>query len=171
MKKHNGIRPQDIVILLKIALLGNKKWYAKDLAYSLHISASEISESLHRSWFAGLFDKNKKKVMKKALIEFLSYGLRYVFPVKPGRIDRGIPTAHSAKPLRNVIASNEKYVWPSPFGKERGQVVEPLYSSVVKSVQDDEPLYELLALVDAVRGAGKAREREIAIKEIKKRLK
>jgi hypothetical protein len=44
-----------------------------------------------------------------------------------------------------------------------------LYPSVVDAVQNDEKLHELLALVDAIR-VGRAREREIAIKELKQRI-
>lgn len=47
MKKHNGIRPHDIAILLKIASKDQQNWYMKDLAYELGISASEISESIN----------------------------------------------------------------------------------------------------------------------------
>ena len=46
MKKHSGMRPLDIVVLLKIALYKGENWKAKDLASNLKISASEISESL-----------------------------------------------------------------------------------------------------------------------------
>jgi hypothetical protein len=53
MKKHSGMRPHDIVILLKIAAKDDRDWYMKDLAYELGISASEISESIHRSVIAG----------------------------------------------------------------------------------------------------------------------
>ncbi len=48
MKKHSGMRPHDIVVLLKIASKGNTPWLMKDLASELAISAGEISESLHR---------------------------------------------------------------------------------------------------------------------------
>ena len=49
MKKHSGMRPQDIVILLKIATYGDNNWYMKDIANDLFISPSEVSESLNRS--------------------------------------------------------------------------------------------------------------------------
>ena len=46
MRKHIGIRPQDIVILVKILSFGQQSWLAKDLAISLFLSGSEVSESL-----------------------------------------------------------------------------------------------------------------------------
>jgi len=44
-----------------------------------------------------------------------------------------------------------------------------LYKTVPKAALKDAKLYELLAIVDAIRD-GKAREREIAVKELKARL-
>ncbi|WP_047416545.1 hypothetical protein [Cellulophaga sp. Hel_I_12] len=169
MKKHSGMRPHDIVVLLKIAAKEKKQWYMKDLSSELNISASEISESINRSVIAGLLAPDKKNVMKLSLLDFLEFGLRYVYPEKPGALVRGIPTAHSAAPLNDVIVSNDNYVWPSGKGTMRGQAITPLYPSVIDAVQKDDKLHELLALVDAIR-VGRAREKELAVKELKDRL-
>lgn len=163
------ISPQDIVILLKIVALDHKAWFQNTLAESLYISQSEISKSLMRSKYAGLLDSSSKKVNRLALMEFLQYGIRYVFPQQPGALVRGVATAHSAPPLNTIIQSEEPYVWPSAKGTLRGQSIIPLYPSVVDAVKQDEPLYELLALVDAIR-VGRAREKELAIQELKKRI-
>jgi len=169
MKKHNGMRPQDIVILLKLATLQNTPWLMKDLARSLHISASEVSESLNRSLQAGLLAADKKKLMKGALLEFLEHGLKYVYPATPGAIARGIPTAHSAPPLRQLISASETFVWPDAKGKDRGQVIEPLHSGVAAASLKDEKLYHLLALADALR-VGKVREQQLAMQELRNRI-
>lgn len=163
------MRPHDIVVLLKILTKGKQNWLMKDLSYELHISASEISESLNRSNIAGLIGPNKKTLMRLALMEFLEYGIRYVYPQQPGAIVRGIPTAHSGPPLNEIIVSEEHYVWPYAKGQTRGQSIDPLYASVVKAVQNDKKLHELLALVDALR-VGRAREKEIAVRELKLRI-
>ncbi len=161
--------PQDIVVLLKIIAYGDESWFQQPMAEALYISQSEISKSLARSKFAGLLDASGKKVFRLALMEFLQYGIRYVFPQRPGAIVRGIPTAHSASPLKDIIRSNESYVWPSGKGTVRGQSILPLYPSVTKAARNDLKFYELLALVDALR-VGRAREREIAVKELKTRI-
>jgi hypothetical protein len=44
-----------------------------------------------------------------------------------------------------------------------------LYSLAPRAARSDPQLYELLVLVDSIRG-GRARERAIAVKELKKRL-
>ncbi len=169
MKVHNGMRPQDIVILLKIAV-SSKDWLAKDLSYALNISQSEISESLNRSAQAGLLSADKRILMKNSLLEFLMYGIKYVFPQQPGALVRGMPTAHSAPPLKHLINAGDEYVWPYAEGTSRGQLIEPLYHTVPKACSNDHALYELLALTDALR-VGKVREQALAISELKKRIK
>lgn len=164
-----NMRPQDVVVLLKIVAMGYKEWFHHSLADEIGISQSEVSQSLNRSMEAGLIDQSRKKVMRMALLEFLLYGIRYVFPQKPGAVVRGIPTAHSAAPLNAVIKSEENYVWPSGVGTVRGQAIVPLYPSVLNAIKNDEKLYELLALVDALR-VGRVREKELAKIELEKRI-
>ncbi|WNJ19920.1 hypothetical protein [Pontibacter sp. G13] len=167
--KQQIMSPHDIVILLKIVSYGNEPWFQKPLAEALGISQSEISKSLNRSKYAGLLAPNGKTVMRMALFEFLQYGLRYVFPQKPGPVVRGVPTSHSASPLKEQIQSTEAYVWPYGKGSVRGHSIVPLYPSVPEAALKDANLHELLALVDAVR-VGRAREKELAIADLKMRL-
>lgn len=165
MNQHKGMRPHDIVVLLKI-LISGKDVYNKDLANDLKISQSEISESLTRSQIAGLIDSTKRKVFTKNLLDFIQYGLAYVFPVVPGALVRGIPTAHSAPVLKDDIISNEILVWPYHSGDAKGQSIQPLYANAVDAVQNDELLYDTLSLIDSIR-VGKVREKELAIKKLK----
>jgi hypothetical protein len=60
-------------------------------------------------------------------------------------------------------------VWPHPEGEVRGLEFSPLYKSAPNAARKDQKLYEWLALIDAVRG-GRARERDLAIKELRSRL-
>jgi predicted transcriptional regulator len=169
MKKHSGMRPHDIAILLKIAAKGNTPWQMKDLSIDLGISASEVSESLNRSAIAGLIAQDKKRLMKMAILDFLEHGLRYVYPQQPGAKMRGIPTAHAAPPLNDEIASEDAYVWPYASGMMRGETIEPLHPKVPEACLKDAVFYEYMALCDALR-VGRAREKIIAIRELKKRL-
>ena len=163
------MRPQDIVILLKIATYEDNDWYMKDIANDLFISPSEVSESLNRSVLAGLISNNKKRLMKSALYDFLVYGLKYVYPIKAGALERGIKTSHSAPPLSEEILSDEIYVWPYLEGNIRGFAIEPLHPNVPKACVKDCKLYELLALVDAIR-IGSKREYNFAVNELKRRF-
>ena len=167
--KNVQIKPQDILLLLKLISIDNSSWKQKEVADSLGMSQSEVSESVVRSKYSGLLDPTGKKVMKLAFFDVLQYGVKYVFPQKPGPVVRGVPTSHSASPLKEQIQSSEEYVWPYAHGTIRGHSIVPLYSSVPEAALRDHQLYELLALVDAIR-VGRAREREIAIKELKQRI-
>lgn len=159
------MRPQDIVVLLKIIAIAERSWLLKDLAGELFISPSEISESLHRSYLAGLIDYDKKKVSRQSLMEFLEHGLQYVFPQHPGSMVNGIPTAHSHPYMRQFFNSNTAYVWPEMQGRVRGLAIEPLYNNQTKAIEKDEKLYLLLALVDVIR-VGRRREVNEAITKL-----
>jgi hypothetical protein len=163
------LKPQDVVLLLKIVSDNNPTWNQKPMAETLGLSQSEVSEAVARCKFSGLLAPDGKTVMKMALIEFLQFGLRYVFPQQPGAIVRGIPTSHAAAPLNEEIQSTEIYVWPYGKGTVRGHSIIPLYPSVPEAASKDAKLHELLALTDALR-VGRAREKEIAIVELKKRF-
>jgi len=168
MRKHNGMRPQDIVILLKILSKDQTAWQMKDLAQELNISQSEISDSLNRSVMAGLVEaEKKKKVHRISLMEFLQYGLHYVFPAKPGTMVNGIYTAHSHPFMQQSFKSEMMYVWPYSKGNVRGLAIEPFYKSQAEACLKDEQLYLMLALIDVIR-IGRVREMEKAIKELKR---
>jgi hypothetical protein len=171
MKKHNGMRPQDIVVLMKIIAQRSDDWRNIDIANAISLSPSEVSEALNRSKIAGLIDSGRKKVNINSFTEFLIYGLKYVFPVEPGAIVKGIPTAHSASPIKeHISAGSDNFVWAYAKGSHRGQAIEPLYKTVPKIVQADSLFYELLTIADTFR-VGRVREIKIAIDELNKRLK
>lgn len=165
MRKHNGMRPQDVAILLKIIAINDPEWQLKPLSASMGISLSEISESLNRSKLAGLVDFDKKRPVRSALWEFIEHGVKYVFPQEPGSITRGILTAHSHAYMKQFIKSDQNYIWPSFKGKFMGQSIQPFYERQVEAVKDDPEFYKLLALVDVLR-VGRVREIEIAKEEL-----
>jgi hypothetical protein len=167
MKSHNGMRPQDIVLLLKVLTVSTPDWQYRDLAASLYLSVSEISESLNRSHIAGLIDESKRKVYRQSLMEFIRYGLHYVFPQVPGTMVTGIPTAHSYPFYARLFKSEMNYAWPDDNGNIRGLAIQPLYPSVVKAVKQDEQLYKSLASIDIIR-VGRTRELKVAIEELQK---
>lgn len=169
MKKHNGMKSQDIVILLYICQYKDGKYKVTDICNNLMISQSEVSESLNRSKIARLIGSDKF-VYRKSFFEFLIYGLRVVFPVIPGAIARGVPTSHSAPPLSaEIVAGNENYVWQHAKGEIRGMIIEPLYKTVPNVCLKFPELHELLSLLDALR-IGRIREINIAKNILKERL-
>ncbi|MFH1230680.1 MAG: hypothetical protein V1709_04200 [Planctomycetota bacterium] len=163
MRKLTGLRPQDLLVLLKIICLKNDRWRTTDLANELFMSQSEVSAALFRNRYAGLINDSKRVVYKESLLELLIHGVKFVFPQKPGAVVRGMPTAHSAPPLSELIHSKESvYVWRDDEGTVRGEEIEPLYPTVPKAARIDKSFYELVALVDAIR-VGKTREYSLAV--------
>lgn len=170
MPKHNGMRPQDIVVLLKALTFSDENWTLTDIAETLDISVSEVSGSLERNRIAGFLSQNKRKINKLALREFLVHGIKYVFPAQIGAPARGIATAHSASPIKEQISEGKEiYVWPYSRGTRRGNAISPLYKTVPKIVGSQPELYEYLVIVDTLR-IGRVREVEIATKELDKRF-
>ena len=168
------LKPQDIVIVLKLCALGDESWTQASLAQSLPMSASEINAGLKRCLKSGLVRKlndGRYKPRKRALEEFLFHGLKYVFPPERGEPTRGQPTSYAGPILQEHILHGEdqKPVWPDPEGKVKGYAFEPLYPSVIKAIKVDEKLYRLLSLVDALRD-GRVRELNIAKKLVKEEL-
>jgi hypothetical protein len=164
------LKPQDVVVLLKLASQADREWTYPVLAVELGMSASEVHAAVRRATQSSLVDASRR-VNAGALREFLVHAVKYVFPPERGGVTRGLPTAHSAPPLNNHFRSTTDMptVWADPEGTTRGEALKPLYRSVPRAARADAKLYEWLALVDAVR-AGRGRERELAVKEIEKRL-
>jgi len=164
------LKPQDILVVLRLVGAAPDDRAYPRLAHALGISASEAHAAVRRAVKSGLVDEKSRSVRADALAEFLVHGLRYVFPAERLGLTRGVPTSVAAPPLVKKFAKGElPPVWPHPEGSVRGEGLEPLYRSAPEAALRDPELYEWLALVDAVR-AGRARERRLAVKEIQKRL-
>lgn len=187
------LKPQDVLVAMHLALhepqrasvptpplppivqgpsFGGPSWTYPSLANALGLSTSEAHACVRRAQESGLYDANARRVLKPQLLEFLVHGVRYAYPVERGALTRGVPTAHGAPPLRDKIrtsANDTLPVWPDPEGTVRGEAWAPLYPSVPAATRRDTALYEALALLDAIRG-GRARERALAIDELKRRF-
>ncbi|HEY9723131.1 MAG TPA: helix-turn-helix domain-containing protein [Oscillatoriaceae cyanobacterium] len=160
------LKPQDVLVLLRI--VGEPAhWSFQELSRELGMSASEVHQALKRAEESGLYEAKSRKVKKRALLEFAIHGLRYAFPAKRLARCRGIPTAHSAAPLREQLVSDQDdcLVWPEPTGEQFGDAIEPLYRSAPMAAFRNPKLHRRLALVDALR-VGRAREREMAAKAL-----
>lgn len=140
------------------------------LASDLGLSASQVHASVQRAAKSGLLEKRSRQVRCAPLREFLLHGLPYVFPAERGSVTRGVPTSVAAPPLAShFVQDGLPPVWPHPDGSVRGEALKPLFRSVPDAALRDASLYELLALVDALR-AGRAREKKLAAKELERKL-
>jgi hypothetical protein len=166
------LKPQDIVVLLKLISVRSKEWSFASLAADLLMSPSEVHAGIKRVTAARLFDESRKMPVRKSLEEFLVHGVKYAYPPQHGALTRGIPTGYAAYPLNEMLAlgaNDIPPVWSHPEGEVRGYEFSPLYKSAPSAALKDKELYALLAIIDAIRD-GRARERELAVKELINRL-
>lgn len=167
------LKPQDIVLALKLVAHGRASWTQPELAKSLHISASEVNHGLRRLAVSHLYNVEDRRVVRANLKEFVVHGLRYAFPAQLGMFGEGMVTAHSAKPLADKLrlGPDDNVVWlvRDARPRVRGHAIDPLYRTAPSAAAEDPALHELLALADALR-IGRARERALAIEELGRRL-
>jgi hypothetical protein len=164
------LRPQDILIALKIKALGDdSKWTQARIAAEIGVSPTEVAFALERLKTHGLLNHDKRTLKAAAVFEFLVHGLKYVFPAELGAPTRGVPTGSAIQPLKKLFrnTAGTSYVWPDPAGTLMGVALTPLYESAPTAALKDPKLYTLLGLVDAVRLGG-AREVQAAVSALEK---
>lgn len=184
-------RSQDVLVLLKLVAHCNeaKHFTFAELGKELSLSASQVFRSVRDAEEARLLNpvavnapgasaesaEEKRNVRfwpnNRNVKEFLIHAVKYVFPVTHGGPTRGIPTASAAPPLLEHFPQDFALapVWPYAGGTTRGIEFSPLHKSVPHAALRDPKLYELLALLDAIR-EGRAREREFAVAELTARI-
>ena len=165
------LRPQDVLVMIKLALEREPKQTNLALARSLFLSPAEVHYALRRCKQARLYDEHLKRPILTSLCEFLIHGVKYAFPASVGASTRGILTA-GAHPVFEGFAISELdalYVWPLADGVHRGPAVSPLYRSAPDAAQNDERLYQALALLDAIR-IGRVREVNFAREKLTEML-
>ena len=166
-----ALKSQDVLVVLKLVADGEQVLPYAQLAEDLGMSVSEVHAAVRRLQAGDLVAPDERRVNRKALFDFVIHGLRHVFPAKEQDPARGISTAWAAPALRGLVSGSTESepVWPHPDGSVRGPGVMPLYKSAPGAALKNSQLYDLLALVDAVR-IGRARERRIASRELEKRI-
>jgi hypothetical protein len=166
-----SLRPQDVVVLAKLVACGGVRPPLARMAAELSISGSEVHGSLRRLVASRLVSSINGEAGHRPLLgaveEFLVHGVKYAFPATRGEVTRGMPTSYAAPPLRSRFGPTADLppVWPFSQGQARGVTLEPLYRTVPEASIRDAVLYELLALVDAIR-EGRTRERRAAEEEL-----
>ena len=167
-----NLKPQDVLVALKLASTSGVGWSYPALVVALNLSLGELHKSIKRLTAAGLYNENTRAVRRGALEEFLIHGVKYAFPLERGGVMRGIPTAWATSPLKEKLIDTSELppIWPYPEGTVQGQSWTPLYASVPEAALKDPALHEVLALLDAIRG-GSARERNLAVDLLRERLK
>jgi len=167
-----NLKPQDILVALKLMLMKCEGWTYPTLSVALGLSQGEVHNAVRRLAAARIYNEHTRMPRRAALEEFLIHGVKYAFPAERKSVARGVPTAWAAAPLKDVLAeiNDVPPVWPHPDGTVNGYEFTPLYQNVAEVALRDLQMYELLALLDGIRGGG-ARERELAEGMLHERLK
>lgn len=165
------IKPQDIIVALDLCRERGIQDTFACRGKRLGMSASEVHAAVCRLGEARLLDPKTREVRRRLLLDFLVHGVPYAFAESPKEVTRGMPTAWAAPVLADQFARSGAMppIWPDPEGKIQGVAVRPLYRSSVAASKSDPELYDLLALVDALR-IGRVRERKIATNILEERL-
>jgi hypothetical protein len=168
------LKPQDLLVLLKVTAHPPQRWTYAALGEELVMSASEVHASVKRAVAAGLAVAPARGVwfpLHSSLLEFVLHGVRYVWPATTGATKRGVPTSFGTEPLASQLTAgpDEAPVWPHPTGSHKGPTLTPLYRTVPQAALADPALHRLLALLDGLR-TGRARERSLAAKLMEREL-
>ena len=168
-----ALKAQDILVLLKLIVQRDESWTYSQLAAELDLSPSQVHAAVRRLVRSGLAldESGHIRVHTRNLEEFLLHALRYISVPERGPTSRGMATLTGAPPFTGMFLDDgEPIVWPDPSGDVRGESLKPIHKSAPAAARRDPELYELLVISDALR-AGRARERQAAAKELKKRLR
>ena len=129
-----ALKPQDILVLLKLQAHAPQPISYNRLANELGMSPSEVHAAGKRALAAQLavLKDGRLSPQRRNLEEFLLHGLRYAFPPVWGELSRGMPTLGAASPLNQFMndSGEPPAVWPDPSGAQRGQTLQPLYRAV-----------------------------------------
>lgn len=172
-RKQLTLKPQDLVVALKIAVNRSRNFTLTELASELHMAVSAVHGSIRRSEQARLISRSAGSIraIRSAVNEFVIHGAKYAFPAVLGPLARGVPTAIAGPVLRTHFEQADSLppVWPDPEGSGYGPSLTPLYSTVPAACKSDHSLFEVLTLLDALR-IGAAREQELAASQLEERL-
>jgi ABC-type sulfate transport system permease component len=123
-----------------------------ELADELGVVPSQVHTALARLARAGLLKPGSRATNARALTEFALYGVRYAFPATKGSLASGVPTAYSASPLASEVDAIDVVVLPAAVPDAiQGFAITPLYRGAAGLAARAPQLFEMVALVDAIR--------------------
>jgi hypothetical protein len=169
------LKSQDTLLALKYWSLrkSGQASSVRAIAEAIGISAGEVSKSTRRLVASRLVVERDGSVFAEsgALLEWLCYGVRYVYPQQSTGYGRGMPTAWNCPILTSdMMPPDPPLVWQQAGGAVEGILMQPFHDAVPYAAAQDELLYCALSLIEAVR-VGKPRELAIARNLLKELIK
>lgn len=169
------LKPQDTLLALTYWSLGKENTVnsVREVAESIGISAGEVSKGAKRLISAHLLIERDARLFVEfgALLEWLSFGVRYAYPQEIIGYGRGMGTSWNCPVLKSEVSPpSPAFVWAIPGGDQEGAIIKPIHDSVPRVASHNNRLYQVLSLLEVIRG-GKPRELAIARDLLKHLLK
>lgn len=149
------MRPEDIFVLLKIAVIGSCEWTPFQLSIELGHSQSEIEGSIERLLSANLL-RSTRRPDPDAFKKFLLMDFPDKFRTQPGKLTRGMLTG--AKPgmfFTGTLPYASIWVWSKKDGPDMGYEIEPLSPHCCFAALNDSRFKKVLGITETLRVAGK----------------
>ena len=143
------------------------------IADSVLVSTGEISKSTRLLVASRLVVERSGSIYaeKGALLEWFSFGMRYMYPPVSAGYGRGVATSWSCPFIKSeILPPTPALVWALPGGNSEGELVQPFHASIPVAAENDDLLYIVLSLVDVIP-AGKPRELAVARRLLKELIK
>jgi hypothetical protein len=167
MSKQPTLRPSDIVVACQLATTPSAHFI--NLAESTGLSAGECHNAVRRLRYSHLLLADERRPSNEVLHNFLVQGAPFAFPPVLGVQTIGVSTAQSSPAFRALVGTADGIVWPHAQGEARGQSLIPLFPGAPTLSTTNQPLYDLLTIVDALR-VGTTRVRNVAADLLAERL-
>ena len=144
------IGPFDIVAAVRFT---SEAGTLAHLADELGVVPSQVHSAIRRLRTAALLRPGARGTNARALLEFLTHGIRFTFPAPKGALAFGVPTAYSAPPLSAEFDAIDVLIWPTPLhpAAVQGFSIAPLYRAAHTLIDRSPSTYQLLAVADALR--------------------
>ena len=165
--KQITLRPSDVVVVCQLTITSDASFQA--LAASIGLSVGECHNAVRRLGLASLLNPVSRRPAGELLARFLVHGVPYAFPAQVGAAAVGVATGASSLVPGSQPSSLEAYVWPDLDGTAQGMALTPLFPNATSLPARNSALYEILALIDALR-IGHAREKKVAEDLLRERL-
>ena len=167
MPKQPTLRPSDLVVACQLAITPYAQFAG--IAEATGLSVGECHNAVRRLRLASLILADERRPSSEILGHFLAQGAPFAFPPVLGAPTIGVATAHSSPAFKTILESTERFVWPYADGTSRGHSLIPLFPGAPALSGRNQPLYELLTIIDAIR-VGTTRVRTLAADLLRERL-
>jgi|GEM_PF-2387873 len=159
------MKPQDVLLALKIVANTPLSLRQIDLAHSLHISQSEINRSLARLAECTIYIKETKTIDILKLMEFIEHAAPFVLHINRTGPTGGKPLFQSKRYKHNRFQIPVQWGWTNQKGKKGLHGYAPFHPSVPISCQSDPALHRLVVLFERTL-ISDAPERDLVLIEL-----